>query len=179
MNLKFNNRNLLLFLLLLLNCTITIKPKINVNVIDTTDSLEKQILGEFKIVENKMLYYENIQGNNKKPLSSDEKKFYTAMKNRIFFQDKILDFLQKKYVGEGDNGKLIILFDDKNNIIYNDILEMVSIENDARNTIINYVAKKENISNTEEFWKTFHKLQVENLKKGMLYQEGGIWKEKK
>ncbi len=171
----------LIFLIVIsfLNCTITLKPRINVNVIDTTDTLEKQILGDFKIVENKMLYYETNSDNLEQGVSKSEQNFYLAMKNRIFFSSKIKEFLKKNYIGEGENGKLKILLKDKNNIIYKDVKDSVDIENNARNVIINFVSQKQGISNKEEYWKTFHQMQIKNIALGTLFEDNGIWKEKK
>ncbi|MCD6578168.1 DUF1318 domain-containing protein [bacterium] len=180
MNSLLIRRGVFLFILIFsLNCTITLRPKINVNIIDTTDTLEKQILGDFKIVENKMLYYEDDSKKIEKSVPKSEQDFYLAMKNRIFFSTKIKEFLKKKYIGEGENGRLKILLTDKENIIYRDVEDTMDIENKAREEIIDFVSQKQNISQKAEYWKTFHQIQVKNMVVGTLFEDNNIWKEKK
>lgn len=182
----FHRMNKILFLavslFLLSNCTITLRPRIDVNVIDVTDSLEKQILGEFKIIESNYLYIDEPSSKVETDGSKVDTDFYKAMKERIYFSDIIDDYKMKHLVGEGADGLLRVIESEifiKDSLLLEEVTEIVDIDNRARKTIVEYIAEKNKEQNNIDFyWNTFHKISVKRSPTGTLFEEEGVWKEK-
>ncbi len=173
----------ILAVLLLCSCTVTIRPRVNVNVIDVTDSLEKQILGDFKIIEGHYLYIDIPSPKEAGNLTKEDMEFYEAMKNRIYFDDIITDYKKKGLLGESESGYLEIVPGKKDmleNMNFEEVQAVIKTENASRDIIIAYIAKKNNESDNIPFYRnTFYKIQVKRSPVGTFIEEKGVWKEKK
>lgn len=183
MNLLRKNSIFLFFLILSLNCTITLKPRVNVSLIDATDALEKQILGEFKIIESNYLYIKDVSVKVEKNFKKEDTIFYKAMKERIYFEDIINKYKKEHYIGEAENGRLEVLKKDALNSdseLLDNVNKTVGIDNNAREIIVKYIAKKNNeLDKINFYWNTFYKIQVKKSESGTFFESNGIWKQKK
>lgn len=184
MILTLTNRPAVLLILIftLLGCTINIKPNVDVNVIDATDSLEKQILGEFKIIEEDRLFIEEPSSKVESDNTKKDSDFYAAMKERIYFADIIDGFKIKGYIGENIQGRLEMVDNDalnEDSQLKQEVTETVQRDNRAREIIVNYIAEKnEEAENISFYWETFHKISVKRSPDGTLFEEEGTWKRK-
>ncbi len=142
----------MLFLLLLFTLCSVQAPELRVTGEKT--ALEREVIGTYERMSEDtwmIASSRSVNGGKKQEISEEKKRVLEALQQQKFNKDDIEEFKRKGYVGENNQGFLIIRNADelqKNTNIYKLVNEIVTEENDDREVIISRVVElNQNLKN--------------------------------
>jgi len=169
-----------------LNCSVK-APEVNITGEKT--ALENQVIGTYQEIEEEAWTLTSVRSANagqQAPVMSQEKKrVFEAVQGRKFNKDDIDEFKQAGFVGESNEGKLIIRDHEKLNAdaeLKNRVTTIVENENNYRKIIMERIViinEQASEAGTTTVGRIFAKINQDNSAPGTWIQtDNGRWVKK-
>ncbi len=131
------------FLALLINQCSVKAPEVNITGEKT--ALENQVIGTYEQIEEDVWTLASVRSTNtnqQTTMSDEKKRVLEAVRGRKFNKDDIVEFLEKGYVGENNQGLLELIDAEKlenDSELKNRVVQIIKSENDYRKTIMDRI----------------------------------------